>query len=85
MINLLRDTDKLELDEIECDIDEDMDDEHYTGKNINDSFVNKLRDISTFNPSGIKGKEKGNVSMMAMPMSSIDVKMRDRGSTASFY
>lgn len=43
------------MDEIECDIDEDVDDEHYTSKNINDSFINKLRDISTFNPSGIKG------------------------------
>ena len=47
-----------------------------------------MRDISTFNPSGIKGKEKPNNSMMVIPMSSIDVKIRDRdnrGSTASQY
>ena len=69
----------MEVDEIECDIDADVDDEHYSGKNINDSFINKLRDISTFNPSGIKGKERNNNSMMAIPLSSIDIRMRDRG------
>ena len=73
----------VEVDEIECDIDADVDDEHYSSKNINDSFINKLRDISTFNPSGIKGKEKVNYSMMIIPMSSIDTKIKDRGSTAS--
>jgi hypothetical protein len=50
--------DGLHLDEIECDIDEDVNNEYYSGKNINDSFINKLRDISSFNPSGNKGKEK---------------------------
>ena len=47
-----------EPDEIECNIDEDFDNEHYSGKNINNSFINKLKDFSTFNPSGNKGKEK---------------------------
>lgn len=55
----LRGPPPLSLDEIECDLDEEADNEHFSGKhNINDSFINKLRDISTFNPSGIKGKEK---------------------------
>lgn len=65
------------MDEIECDIDEDQDNERVSGKNnINESFINKLRDISGFNPSGIKGKEKGaNNSMMIFPPSSIDTKM----------
>jgi hypothetical protein len=40
-----------------------------------------LRDISTFNPSGIKGKEKINNSMMIIPPSSIDIKMRGRDSS----
>lgn len=57
----------LVLDEIDCDIDEDLDNEHYTGKNINDSFINKLKDFSSFNPSGNKGKEKVNNSMMVIP------------------
>jgi hypothetical protein len=48
----------LELDEIECDIDEDFDDEKFAGNNINNSFINKLKDFSTFNPSGNKGREK---------------------------
>lgn len=50
----------LELDEIECNIDEDVDNEkYYQGKNsIHSSFINKLKDFSTFNPSGNKGKEK---------------------------
>ena len=60
------------LDEIECDIDEDLDDEHYTEKMINDSFINKPKDISTFNPSGIKGKEKISTSMMLPAFSHID-------------
>lgn len=51
-------------DEIECDIDEDIDNEHYTGKNINNSFINRLKDFSSFNPSGNKGQEKGNNSML---------------------
>lgn len=54
------------MDEIECDLldEEEMDhDEHcHTDKNINNSqFVNKLKDFSSFNPSGNKGKEKGPV------------------------
>jgi len=68
---------ELEISEIECDIDEDVDGEHYQGKNIN-SFINKLRDISTFNPSGIKSKEKGNNSMMVIPASSIELKKQNR-------
>lgn len=56
------------LDEIECDIDEDIDNEHYNdGKKIHDSFINKLKDFSTFHPSGNKGKEKGNNSMLVGP------------------
>lgn len=48
-------------DEIDCNIDEDFDNEHYHhDKNINNSFINKLKDFSTFNPSGNKGKEKVN-------------------------
>ncbi len=78
-----RDSSMIEVDEIECDIDADVDDEHYSSKNINDSFINKLRDISTFNPSGIKGKEKVNYSMTIIPMSSINNKINDRGSTTS--
>lgn len=70
----------IQMDEIECDIDEEMNNEHFSGKNINDSFINKLRDISTFNPSGIKGKEKTNNSMMILPPSSIDLKLRNRDS-----
>lgn len=57
----------LELDEIDCNIDEDLDNEHYSGKNINDSFINKLKDFSTFNPSGNKGKEKLNLSAFIAP------------------
>jgi len=48
----------LGMDEIECNIDEDIDNEHYTGKIINDSFINKLKDFSTFNPSRDKAKDK---------------------------
>ena len=55
---------EVDVDEIECDIDEDLDNEHYTGKNIHDSFINKLKDFSSFNPSGNKGKEKMNNSVM---------------------
>lgn len=36
----------LSPDEIQCDLDDDIDNEHYTGKNINDSFVNKLGNFS---------------------------------------
>ena len=43
---------------MECDIDEDFDNEKFTGKMINNSFINKLKDFSTFNPSGNKGREK---------------------------
>jgi hypothetical protein len=55
----------LGMDEIECNIDEDLDNEHYTGKVVNDSFINKLKDFSTFNPS--LGKDKNNNSMMLLP------------------
>lgn len=48
----------LEVEEIECDIDEDFDNEKFTGKMINNSFINKLKDFSSFNPSGNKGREK---------------------------
>lgn len=68
----------LGLDEIECNIDEDIDNEHCTGKNINDSFINKLKDFSSFNPSGNKGKEKVNNSMMVVPYSTIDMKQKIR-------
>lgn len=54
----------VEIEEIECNIDEDLDNEHYTGKNINESFINRLKDFPYINPSGNKGKEKGgNVSV----------------------
>jgi len=68
------DGEALEVDEIECNIDADIDDERYSGKNINDSFINKLKDFSSFNPSGNKGKEKGNNSMVVAPISQIDKK-----------
>ena len=61
----------IEIDEIECNIDEDIDDEHYTGKKIHDSFINKLKDFSSFNPSGNKGKEKGNNSVIIVPRFSL--------------
>ena len=51
----------LEIDEDECNIDEDFDNERYTGKVINNSFINKLKDFSTFNPSGNKGKERDTI------------------------
>jgi len=70
-------SDRLEMSDIECDIDEDVEGANDQGKNINDSFINKLRDISTFNPSGIKSKEKGCNSMMALPVSSIDMKKQN--------
>lgn len=56
----------IEVDEIECNIDEDLDNEHYTEKNINNSFINKLKDFSSFNPSGNKGKEKMNNSVIVI-------------------
>ena len=46
------------MEEIECNIDEDFDNEKFTGKMINNSFINKLKDFSSFNPSGNKGREK---------------------------
>ncbi len=57
------------LDEIECDLlDEEMFNEASsaagaasgsTARNVHSSgFVNKLKDFSSFNPSGNKGKEK---------------------------
>ena len=48
----------LEVEEIECDIDENFDNEKFKGKMINNSFINKLKDFSSFNPSGNKGREK---------------------------
>ena len=36
-------------------------------KNINKSFINKLKDFSTFNPSGNKGIEK-HVMVLAPPV-----------------
>lgn len=57
-----------------------MNDEHYSDKNVNNTFINKLKDFSTFNPSGNKGKEKINNSMMVMPLSTIDMKKRNKGS-----
>ena len=54
----------MNVDEVECNIDEDIDNEHYTGKNIHDSFINRLKDFSAFNPSGNKGQEKINNSMI---------------------
>ena len=82
-------TDQLEVSDIECDIDEDVDQQEReaagmgNGKAINDSFINKLRDISSFKPSGIKAKDKGNSSMMVMPVSSIDLRMKHRNSNLS--
>lgn len=49
----------LNHDEIECNIDEELDNEHATGKNINDSFINRLKDFSSFNP----GKQYSMVSI----------------------
>lgn len=64
----------MQVDEIECDVDEDLQNEGIcvggggaTDKNIHSSsFVNKLKDFSTFNPSGNKGKEKQNQSLMIL-------------------
>jgi hypothetical protein len=72
---LLKHEGAIGLDEIEWEMDDaDIDDERYSGKNINDSFINKLKDFSAFNPSGNKGKEKTNNSMMVVPMSVINMK-----------
>ena len=54
-------------EEAECDIDEDFDNENFQEKNINNSFINKLKDFSTFNPSGNKGREKGPGSFLVIP------------------
>jgi hypothetical protein len=60
-------------DEVDCNIDEEFDNEQLDNRlknqslernNINNSFINKLRDFSTFNPSGNKGREKINNSCM---------------------
>ena len=70
----------VDIEELECDIDEDLDDEHYSDKNINNTFINKLKDFSTFNPSGNKGSEKNNNSMMIIPVSTIDMRRKARNS-----
>lgn len=70
----------VDIEELECDIDEEIDNEHYSDKNINNTFINKLKDFSTFNPSGNKGKEKINNSMMALPVSHIGMNKKNRGS-----
>lgn len=65
----------MELDEIECNLDEDLDNERSgsalgTEKIINGTFVQRLKDFSSFNPSGNKGSEKMlNNSMMLIPSS----------------
>ena len=56
-------------EEVECDIDEEVDNEHFQERNINNSFINKLKDFSSFNPSGNKGREKETLSMHAIPQS----------------
>ena len=66
--------DIMELDEIECNLDEDFDNERGesagTEKIINGTFVQRLKDFSTFNPSGNKGSEKMlSNSMMLIPSS----------------
>ncbi|CDW84589.1 UNKNOWN [Stylonychia lemnae] len=68
----------LQVDEIACDLDEDVDNEHYSDRNINNSqFVNKLRDFSSFNPSGNKGKEKFNyTSSTLMAQNNADIKRK---------
>ena len=58
---------RLRLDDSQCNLDEDIDNEYFTGKNIKDGFVQKLKDFSAFNPSGLKGIEKMNNSMMMVP------------------
>ena len=62
-------------EEVDCNIDEDIDNEHCTSKNINNSFINRLKDFSAFNPSGNKGKEKGNNSVL-VPYGSRDVNFK---------
>lgn len=54
-------------EEVECDIDEEVDNEHFQERNINNSFINKLKDFSSFNPSGNKGREKETLSMLPIP------------------
>lgn len=60
----------LGVDEVECNIDEHMDNEHYTGKHVKDSFINRMRDFSNFNPS--LGRDKVNNSEMVIPKSAFD-------------
>ena len=62
-LNVIEQRVPIEVEEVECDIDEDFDNEKFTGKMINNSFINKLKDFSTFNPSGNKGREKLNNSL----------------------
>ena len=73
----------LEVDEIECNLDEDFDNEHYTGKHVKDSFINKLRDFSSFNPSTVVGKDKINNSEMVIPKSTFEFKRQPRGTGAT--
>ena len=67
----------VDMEEIECNIDEDIDNEHYSDKNINNTFINKLKDFSTFNPSGKKGLEKNN-SMLVAPQYNSLIPIPDR-------
>lgn len=61
---LILNTDEfLNPDEIECNLDDDIDDEHYTGRNINNS-VSKLRDFSSLNPTIIRANARANNSVM---------------------
>ncbi|CDW81528.1 UNKNOWN [Stylonychia lemnae] len=46
----------LNHEEIDCNIGEEIEYDEQSGKNINNSFINRLKDFSTFNPSGVKDK-----------------------------
>ena len=70
----------LNIDEIDCNIDEDVDDEKFTGKNINNSFINRPKDFSLFHPSGKRGREQSDLS----PHTIKDGHRYKRGSTLNF-
>lgn len=73
----------LEIDEIDCNLDEDYDNEHYSGKHVKDSFINKLRDFSSFNPSTIVGRDKVNNSEMVIPKCVFDLRRQAYGTGAT--
>jgi hypothetical protein len=78
----LKSSERLHIDSIECDLDEEMDNEYYTGKNVKDSFINKRKEFSSINPS-VLGREKVNNSEIVNPKSAFDFKRKPNGTNAT--